>query len=353
MDALATQFPFLAATLPYVRLTTLPTPILAARALSERIGIEELTIKADDQSASLYGGNKVRKLEYLLADAQARQCDAVLTFGSAGSNHALATAIYARRLGLQCIAILTDQPQTNYVAATLRYHVRLGTQLLHAGGYHATVAAYESALASHPTGPERLYKVTWGGSSWLGATGFVAAGLEVAAQCAADPPDAVYVPCGTMGTAVGLAMGLRLAGLATRVMAVQVAPIPLPVREAFEKLFETTNRELRARDVTLPMLDMPMENVELREEFLGPGYAQPTPECLEAVALAHELEGISLDTTYTGKAMGALIQDARDGRLEGERIMFWNTYNSQPYPEDLDSVSAVSLPPPFRKYLAA
>ena len=186
MNALATRFADLAAALPHIQLTQLPTPVLAAPALAEHIGIDGLTIKADDQSATLYGGNKVRKLEYLLADAQARQCDSLLTFGSAGSNHALATAIYARRLGLRCVAILTDQPQTDYVAATLRYHARLGTQLIHAGGYHETVAAYEAAVASHPTGPDRLYKVTWGGSSWLGATGFVAAALELAGQCAAD-----------------------------------------------------------------------------------------------------------------------------------------------------------------------
>jgi D-cysteine desulfhydrase len=353
MNYLTAKFPALEDLLPFVSLTRLPTRVEPAHKLGARIGLDSLTIKRDDESADFYGGNKTRKLEYVLADARARGCDAVVTFGSAGSNHALATAIYAQRLGLQCYAVLTHQAHTPYVAATLRYHVMLGTKLVHAGRYQDVVATYEKVVESHPSGADRVYKITWGGSSWLGTTGFVAAALELAEQLPASQiPELIYVACGTMGTAVGLALGLRLAGLPTRVLAIKVAPGPRPVDEEFERLFETTDRELRQRDPSLPALDEPLANVELREEFLGPGYAIPTPECSEAIELIYSTEGLKLEATYTGKALGALVQDARRGRLAGRRVMFWNTYNSRPYPEGIDAIGAEALPDAFRHYLA-
>jgi D-cysteine desulfhydrase len=339
MNYLTAKFPALEDLLPFVSLTRLPTRVEPAHKLGARIGLDSLTIKRDDESADFYGGNKTRKLEYVLADARARGCDAVVTFGSAGSNHALATAIYAQRLGLQCYAVLTHQAHTPYVAATLRYHVMLGTKLVHAGRYQDVVATYEKVVESHPSGADRVYKITWGGSSWLGTTGFVAAALELAEQLPAS-----QIP--------ELILGLRLAGLPTRVLAIKVAPGPRPVDEEFERLFETTDRELRQRDPSLPALDEPLANVELREEFLGPGYAIPTPECSEAIELIYSTEGLKLEATYTGKALGALVQDARRGRLAGRRVMFWNTYNSRPYPEGIDAIGAEALPDAFRHYLA-
>ena len=126
--------------------------------------------------APVYGGNKVRKLEYLLGDALQRGCDAVVTFGAAGSNHALATAIYARQVGLVCHAVLTDQVQTPWVANTLRWHALLGTRLWPAAGFAETQTAALALRASHPSGPDRLYEVAWGGSSPLGSLGFVDGG---------------------------------------------------------------------------------------------------------------------------------------------------------------------------------
>jgi 1-aminocyclopropane-1-carboxylate deaminase/D-cysteine desulfhydrase-like pyridoxal-dependent ACC family enzyme len=346
------HYPALADALPLIELASLPTPL--ERAADAEAGFEagELWIKRDDLSGERYGGNKVRKLEFLLADAQARGCDAVLTYGAVGSNHALATAIYAHQLGLKCYAVLTPQPPTAKVARTLRYQMRLGTRLHTAANLQAIRKVTDEILEDHPTGARRVYQIPFGGSSWLGTVGFVNAAFELAEQIGDQPPpDFVYAATGTMGTTIGLAIGFRLLGWPTKVMGVRVVPQPIMTPEYFERLWQETSEELSARDPGIPRLPDPFENVVGRDGFLGEGYAIPTEATHEAVRLADELIGIGLETTYTGKAMAGLIHDARAGDLADRRTVFWQTYNSRPYPE-LDGVEA-ELDPELEAYLEA
>jgi len=352
MNTLAARYPKLLLNLPFLTLTDLPTPLDRAEDLGEKLGLDTLWIKRDDLSASIYGGNKVRKLEYLFADAHGRDCDAVVTFGAVGSNHVLATSIFARQLGLTCYGVLTDQPITPYVGDTLRYHAMVGTQLVLAAGYKDSAEAAEALKSAHPTGADKVYQMTWGGSSWRGTVGFVNAAFELADQLKhAEAPDKIYVACGTMGTAVGLAIGLRLAQLPTEVVAVKVVPDPVTTESNLCKLFEETIGELHAIDNEIPILDEPLSNLTLRTEFLGTGYAEPTPESTEAVDLMTRTEGLILETTYTGKGLAALIDDARSGRLEGKQATFWNTYNSRPHPGELAGVDTTRLPEALQRYL--
>jgi 1-aminocyclopropane-1-carboxylate deaminase/D-cysteine desulfhydrase-like pyridoxal-dependent ACC family enzyme len=117
------------------------------------------------------------------------------------------------------------------------------------------------------------------------------------------------------------------------------------------QLIHAANRELHARDARFPVFDEPLGNVELRPELLGPGYAETTPAATEAVALMRE-HGLTLETTYTGKAFAGLVADARAGRLAGRRVVFWHTYSSAPYPEALAGVDLAGLPDELRPYLA-
>lgn len=339
--------------LPHIALTELPTPVTPAPALAAALGLETLLIKHDDVTSPVYGGNKVRKLEYVLGDAVQRGCDSVVTFGAVGSNHALATAIFARQLGLACHVIMTDQPVTPYVARTLRYHALLDTRLELATGYNNLIDVTERLTAGHPTGADRLYRIPWGGSSPLGTIGFVNAAFELAGQCRDDAPDVIYVACGTMGTVAGLALGLRLAGCTTRIEAVRVVPENVATREGITKLFTSANRQLHDIDPNLPLLDEPLATVSLRGEFFGTGYAEATDECQQAVALIRQTESVSLETTYTGKALAALVHDARDRQLAGHRVLFWNTYNARPYPTAVDTESGAGLPDWTRRYLSA
>ena len=351
MNTLSARYPQLLLNLPFVTLTELPTPLDRAEELGEQLGLDVLWIKRDDLSAPIYGGNKVRKLEYVFADAMAQGCDAVVTFGAVGSNHVLATSIYARQLGLGCYGVLTKQPMTPYIANTLRYHLSLGTHIVPTH-YHGSLEAAEQIVAAHPTGPERVYSLTWGGSSWRGTVGFVNAAFELADQLKhAEAPDRIYVACGTMGTAVGLAIGLRLAQLPTEVVAVQVVPYPAVIETGMKELFAETISHLHAIDNEIPLLDDPMQNLTLRTEFLGDGYAERTPECIEAVDLINATEGLHLETTYTGKGLAALVADARSGKLKGKQVAFWNTYNSRPYPKAVATVDTSGLPAELQRYL--
>ncbi len=354
-DTLQSAYPRLADELPHISFTALPTPLDDAPALATHLGIGALAIKRDDLTSPIYGGNKVRKLEYLLADALARGCDTVVTFGATGSNHALATAIFARRLGLACHAVLTHQAMTPYIAATLRYHLQLGTILHAARSYNHSREALEEIRRAHPQGPSRVCEIPWGGSNWLGATGFVAAALEIAAQFEAagsPPPDFIYLAAGSMGTVIGLSLGLAVAGLATRIVAPRVVPFGATAAERMKELVAEANHKLNSLDAGFPVVSDPGGNVEIRHEFLGTGYAEATPEALEAVALMQELQHLKLETTYTGKAFAGVVADGRTGRLAGRRVVFWNTYNSAPYPPGLENIDLSALPAELRGYLA-
>jgi 1-aminocyclopropane-1-carboxylate deaminase/D-cysteine desulfhydrase-like pyridoxal-dependent ACC family enzyme len=334
-----------------LRLATLPTTLEPAARLGAAVGALGLLTKRDDVAGPVYGGNKIRKLEYLLADALQRGCDAVVTFGAAGSNHALATAIYAKQVGLACHAVLTDQVTTPWVANTLRWHALLGTHLEHAAGFAETQAEAIRLRASHPSGPDRLYEIAWGGSSPLGSLGFVDAGVELAGQLAVrglNGPVRIYLPCGTMGSVAGLLVGLRLARVAATVVSVKVVPQNVVDAAAVLRLAESI-RELLPAGPTGSVSE-PVAHLEFRPEFAGDGYALPTPECLEAVAMARELEAFKLDTTYSGKALACLVADARSGRLAGHVPVFWQTWNSRPYPAGLDTADVAGLPAGFQKY---
>jgi 1-aminocyclopropane-1-carboxylate deaminase/D-cysteine desulfhydrase-like pyridoxal-dependent ACC family enzyme len=351
-NALETTFPALRNTLRRIALTDLPPPLEPATQLATALGLDMLQIKRDDRTGQVYGGNKVRKLEYLFGDALHRECDSVITFGAVGSNHALATAIYAAQLGLRCHVIMTDQPGTPYVARTLGYHALLGTQLELAQRYAESIDIADRLTTHHPTGAEHIYRIPWGGSSPLGTIGFVNAALELSAQCGDRAPDTIYVACGTMGTVAGLSLGLRLAGLKTRIEAVRVVPEPVTNLRGIENLFKAANHKLQLIDESIPLFNDPLVNIVLRDEFFGAGYAEATPECLEAVAIILDTENISLETTYTGKALAALIHDARTGQLSGQRAVFWNTYNSKPYPPAISDKTGSSLPDWAQRYLS-
>ena len=332
--ALFNRYPALRDTLPFIPLANLPTPIHRITSLEEAVGIDELWVKRDDLTAADYGGNKIRKLEFLLAAAKHNNCTTVITFGGFGSNHALATSINCRKLGLDCITILTPEPATESVRRTLLYHQLLGTRIEIAHTYAETQTVAERVRES--VGPEFCYEIPFGGSSWLGALGFVDAALELHEQIKAGNlacPDSIYIACGTAGSVAGLSAGLLLAGRTVRIEAVQVTPESMQPEQLFRNLFQDINRELSGRDSSIPLLTTDQANVNIRTDQLGDGYAIPTEAAHTAAELIQVNAGIPASLTYTAKTMAALMADAGRGLLTDKNVLFWNTYNSQPYPE--------------------
>jgi len=340
------RFPALSSQLPFIALGELPTPVNRLVNLQQRLGLEELWVKRDDLSAPTYGGNKIRKLEFLLADALQKNCGTVVTFGGLGSNHALATSLNCRQLGLKSVAILTPEPATDAVRRTLRYHLLLGTEIRIANRYADTRTIADMITAER--GAQEVYEVPFGGSSWRGTTGFVNAALELDQQVTAGllpAPDVIYLGLGTAGSVAGLALGLRLLNRSTQIQAVQVTPDSVRPGSLCERLYVETLGKLRALDTSIPAIDPLSSAVTVRKDQLGEGYAIPTMAAKEAAQLMSEEESMNSSLTYTAKTMAALIADARAGLLSGKRALFWNTYNSRPYPELPEDDSWKKLPP--------
>jgi len=347
--ALFSRYPHLVTQLPFIKLGQLPTPVSRLDALQRELRPHlddgHLWVKRDDISAADYGGNKIRKLEFLLAEAKQQGCSSVLTFGGLGSNHALATSLNCRRLGLHCIAILTPEPATAAVRRTLLYHQLLGTQIEVATRY--ALAREIADEARKDRGPDAVYEIPFGGSSWMGATGFVNAAFELADQVATGQcpePDVIYLGCGTAGSTAGLALGLQLAGLKSRIEAIQVTPDSIQPARLYQTLFEETAAELQRLDPAITLQGLDVAAVKVRGDQLGEGYAIPTPAAREAAELAERNEQMPVSLTYTAKALAALIADARAGLLAGKRVLFWNTYNSRPYPPLPDDDGWKGLP---------
>jgi 1-aminocyclopropane-1-carboxylate deaminase/D-cysteine desulfhydrase-like pyridoxal-dependent ACC family enzyme len=292
------------------------------------VAIRHLSVKRDDLSSTAYGGNKARKLDFFLGKAIAERRRAVITFGAYGSNHALATAIHGKAVGLEPHAILSPQSPTAYARATLLAHAGLGTHLHPIEGWDGSAACDRLVRElSSRDGVEPLV-VPMGGSSALGAAAFANAAVELLDQ---REPDLVYAAAGTLGTVVGLAVGFAAARARTRVMAPRVTEATVANDAVAAELARETVSLLSSLDRSFPDLVPSALPLELRHDFFEPGYAIPTPEGEAAVALARDF-GVKLETTYTGKAMAALLADAADGRLAETDVVFWNTFSSAPMP---------------------
>jgi len=350
-DALRDQFPALAAKIGKLPLAELPTPLREAGLICAT-GCHRILVKEDNLSGALYGGNKVRKLEYLLHVARQKGCRCVATFGTVGSHHALATALYAREQKLDCICFLSHQKHTASVPAVLNALLQSGAELVpFSGNYSQRIAT----LREHLHG-RRVRVIPIGGTSWTSTMGFVNAGLELAAQLEARDaalPERLYVATGTMGTAAGLALGLALAGLPVEVHAVRVSDTSITNEARLAILCRKTAMMMRRLDPAVPPGLERQVRLVLRHGFFAGGYAHCDDTTRNAIDTAAEQFGVTLEPTYTGKAMAALLHDAKDASSAFESAVFWHSYHARPLDVRRDApVDESRLPPEFLRYFS-
>jgi 1-aminocyclopropane-1-carboxylate deaminase/D-cysteine desulfhydrase-like pyridoxal-dependent ACC family enzyme len=343
--ALFRRYPELRASLPIIPLAGPPTPI-------ERVELPDhpgIWVKRDDLTAPGYGGNKVRKLEFLLGRARARGARRLVTVGAAGSHHAMATALYGRQHGFAVSLVLFPQPLTDHVREVLLTDLALGAELRWAPRMELIpAAAWLARVARRADDPILLPA---GGSDAVGTLGYVSAALELAEQVDAGlipEPDVVHVAAGTLGTAAGLALGFSLAGMKTRVHAIRIASALVTNERNLTRLVRGAAAILAASGIETPDAATVLTRVALSHDAIGAGYGHAT-EAGRAASDSFSGTGLSLDPTYTGKAAAAAL--ARASREPGSVHLYWHTLSAAQPELPAPLPDSTGLPRRFRDYL--
>ena len=349
--ALFRRFPQLIERVPWLRLANTPTPVepLVLETAPPPASTDDLWIKRDDLTADVYGGNKVRKLEFLLAAAKARGARRLITVGAAGSHHALATTIYGRALGFDVSLILFPQPLTKHVHDVLLLDQAYGAELRYTRRMELVPAALFAATLRYRN--EKAFVIPPGGSDATGTLGYVNAALELVEQIESNQvpqPASVVVAAGTLGTAAGLALGFALAGIDTAIKAVRITSRIVTNERVLARLIRGAAALMRRAGVHVEAENEAVARVELLHGHIGAGYGQQTPAGERATSV-FAAQGITLDPTYTAKAAAALVDNLH---AAAKPVIFWQTLSAaQPAPPR--PVDAHALPKPFRDYITA
>ena len=310
---------------PRVKLCQTPTPLEKMGNLSKLLGGPTLWIKRDDCTGVATGGNKVRKLEFLLGDALAKGATHLVTQGAVQSNHVRQTAAVAMKFGLKCTAVLEHRVQTNdkdYLqSGNVLLDNLMGINIEHRPGGTDMQAAIEEVGARLTAAGETPYLIPGGGSNAIGAMGYAAVALELMAQ-ANDMGlkiDHVVHATGSAGTQAGLVAGFNALNAGIPVLGIGVR-LPKDRQEAnVHKLAEATSALIGGPAV-------PRESVVANCDYVGEGYGIPTPGMAEAVKLLARTEGVFLDPVYSGKGMAGLLDLVRKGHFGAdENIVFLHT----------------------------
>ena len=306
---------------PRVRLAHLPTPLEEMGNLRAALGGPELFVKRDDCTGLGFGGNKVRKLEFLMGEALERKADTVITTGGVQSNHARQTAAAAKKLGMEAILVLRGEEPEGYYRGNLLLDDILGAEVHFVETSEIDHAACEIGSQMESSG-KRPYVIPLGGSTPTGCLGYVAAALEIVGQIGemGIRVDAVVVANGSAGTQAGLALGFKALHSGIEVIGMSVSGS----KEALEpQVLDLGNRTAEKLGIDI-RLDP--EDVVVLDDYIGRGYAIPTKECVEAIKLVARTEGIFLDPVYTGKAMAGLMDLIGKGIfVKEQRVLFVHT----------------------------
>jgi D-cysteine desulfhydrase family pyridoxal phosphate-dependent enzyme len=312
--------------LPRIALQHAPTPLEPMPRLTAALGGPQLWIKRDDCTGLALGGNKVRKLEFLLGEALAQGADTIITAGGPQSNHARQTAAAAAKLGLDCVLILTDavmgRDPTYHTNGNLLLDELFGARIeLHPGTADPDVELARAAEQCRAEGGTP-YIIPIGGSNALGMMGYVDAARELLDQAKAQGVGITHVALasGSGGTHAGLALGLALGGSTAPAIGYCISRTSQEQRPRVAALLQAGSQLL---GVASPLSG---DDVVLEDGVVGEGYGQPTDGMVEALRLAAAQEALLLDPVYTGKAMAGLIAGIRAGRFRpDDAVVFLHT----------------------------
>jgi D-cysteine desulfhydrase family pyridoxal phosphate-dependent enzyme len=306
------------ASLETLTLSPAPTPVHALDALGASLhAAVRLLIKRDDLLGFGFGGNKVRKLEVVAAEALRQGADTLITTGGVQSNHARVTAAVAARLGLRCVLVLNGAPSQMLTGNTRLAHL-LGAELYYVDDRTERAPEMERIAGRLREAGRTPYVIPLGASTPLGALGLARGIGELLAQVA--PPDVIVHSSSSAGTQAGLVAGCLLAGVSTRIVGISADDEAERLAGEVRSLLEGMGDRLGAPGVFAGA------GVEVDDRFVGQGYGLPTQASSEAAERLARLEGVFLDPTYTAKAMAGLLAHLDEERFTaGQTVLFWHT----------------------------
>lgn len=343
------RFVRLRESIPHVALGDWPTPVISLDRFAKLHGLESLHAKREDLSHAQCGGNKVRGLEFLLGEARSRDIKTLVTLSSAGSHHICRTAYFASKFGMKTVAVVVDQHPAEYVRANLGMGIQLGTEFVKANYFSLLPKVLKQLLRCGSGDRVPCLYVPPGGTSPLACIGHVNAALELRRQIEAGElptPDYVYVALGSLGTAAGVALGLKIAGLVSRVVGVVTSYKLYCTRGRVARLANRTMRLMRKHDTTVPFMNVRRRDLAVVRTALGKGYARPTEAGLRLIDEMRKTQGLSLDGTYTAKMLDGAMQFIEKQKVQDKRHLLWHTYDSLP----LANLSPGQVPEALKKY---
>jgi len=305
---------------PRVAMAQLPTPIEPLPRLTAKLGGPQLWIKRDDQTGLATGGNKTRKLEFLVADALAKEADTLITCGSAQSNHARQTAAAAAKFGLACTLVLRGE-EVQEARGNLLLNRLFGADVVWAGEQPIPERLEEVAEDLRARG-RRPYVIPLGGSNPIGAVGYVVAMEEFLAQCAESAVsfDRIVFATGSGGTQAGLLAAARALCCGSRILGISVSLDAEGLRRQLAEIATATAKHLDLSLVFAP------EDFEVEDRYLGGGYGVVGDLERSAIRVMAQTEGLLLDPVYTGRAFGGVLDLIKRGTFTPEeRVLFWHT----------------------------
>ena len=302
--------------IPRLRFAHLPTPVEAMPRLSATLGGPRFLIKRDDLTGLALGGNKTRKLEFLLAEAQANGARTLITAGAVQSNHCRQTAAAAAHFGLDCILVLAGKPPSR-PSGNLLLDQFFGAEIVWAAPQERD-AALKRAFNDAWSEGRRPYLIPYGGSNPTGAVAYVYALEELLKQDV--EPDWIVFPSSSGGTQAGLALGARRFGFKGKVLGISVDQPARALQESVAALATQTSERFWKVISFIP------QDILVNADYLGGGYGVMGLPEREAILMFARYEGLLLDPVYTGKAAAGLIDLVRRGFFKHEEtVLFWHT----------------------------
>lgn len=302
--------------IPRIRIAHLPTAVESLPRLSTALGGPKILVKRDDQTGLAMGGNKTRKLEFVLAEAQAHAARTLITVGAVQSNHCRQTAALAARFGYRCILVLSGDPTKGANGNLLLDHL-FGAEIVWTSKARRAETFKQTFDEAWAAG-ERPYMIPLGASNAVGALGYVFALQEMLDQ--GVHPDWIVFASSSGGTQAGLMLGAELHGYKGRIFGISVDESANTLKGIAARLASETSERFGQR------IQFEPAQVEVNEDYIGEGYAVMGVREMEAIQLFAKMEGLLLDPVYTGRAGAGLIDLIRTGFFKpGETVLFWHT----------------------------